>query len=102
MLPFEFFFNKKSLKIILPFAAVASKSRITINMELEPSINVHLHYGTRMIFKKCGGGLYYFDTNIGVFYEDQTTEYTFINTVEIKNSLFHRQEIKGAEKAIIL
>ena len=81
---------------------MASKFRITIDTELDPFINVHLHNGTRIIFKQFGTGLYYFDTSNEAFSEDQTTDYTFLNTVDINKSCFHRQETKGAEEARIL
>ena len=81
---------------------MASKFRITIATELDPFINVHLHYGTRIIFKQCGEGLYYFDTINEAFAEYQTTDYKFVNTVDINKSFYHRQEIKGAGKARIL
>ena len=57
MLHFEILFNDKSLTNIISFAVVASKFTIPINIELDPSINVHLYNITRIIFKKCGGGL---------------------------------------------
>ena len=56
MLSFQFFFNDKYFAKILSFSAVASKFNITIVTYLDPSINIHLHYGTRIIFKKFGGG----------------------------------------------
>ena len=90
MLPFEVYFNVQSLANILSFAAVASKFRITIDTELDLSINVHLDNCTRIIFKKCGAGLYYFDTTNEVFAEDQTTDYIFLSTVDSNKSLFHR------------
>ena len=61
LLPFEVFLNEQSLANILSFAAVASKFRITLDTELDQLIKVHLHHGTRIIFNKCGSGLYYFD-----------------------------------------
>ena len=74
LLPFEVFFNEQSLANILSFAAVASKFRIAIDTELYPFINVHLHYGTRIILKQCGAGHYYFYTTNDAFAEDQTTD----------------------------
>ena len=91
MLPFKVFLNKQSLANLLYFAAVLSKFRITIDTELDPFINVHLHNGTRIIFNQCGAGLYYFDTIDEAFAEDQTTDYTFLNTVDSNKSFFHRQ-----------
>ena len=82
MLPFEAFFNEKSLEIILSFATVSSKFRITIDTELGPLINVQLHDGTQIIFNKYRGGLYYFDTPNKAFYEEQTKDYTFLNTLD--------------------
>ena len=67
LLPFEVFFNEQSLANIISFATVASKVSITIDTELEPFINVHLHDVKRIIFKQCGAGLYYFDTTNGDF-----------------------------------
>ena len=81
---------------------MASKFSITIDTELDPIINLHLHDGTRIIFKKCGAGLYYFDTKNEAFAEDQTTDYIFLNTVDSNKSCFHRREIKGTDEARIL
>ena len=52
MLSFEVFFNEKSLANILYFVSVDSKFRITIDTELDSFINIHLHYGKRVIFNK--------------------------------------------------
>ena len=79
-----------------------SKLRITINTELDPFTNVHLHDGTRIILKQCGAGLYYFDTKNEAFAEDQTTDYTLLNTVDSNKSCLHRREIKGADEGKIL
>ena len=81
---------------------MAPKFRITIYTELDLFINVHLHDGTRIIFKQCGAGIYYFDTKNEAFAEYQTTDYKFINTVDSNKSCFHRLEIKGLNEAIIL
>ena len=75
---------------------------VEISTELDTSTNVHLHDDTRIILKKCGGGLYYFDTTNEDFYQDQTTYYTFINSLESNKSFFQRQETKGAGEARIL
>ena len=58
----------------ISFAAVVSKFSITINTQLYPFINAHLHDGTRIIFKQCGAGLYYFDTTNEAITEEQTTD----------------------------
>ena len=55
MLTFEVFFDEKYLANILSFASVGSKFAVTLNKQLDPSINVHLHNGTMIIFKQCGG-----------------------------------------------
>ena len=73
---------------------MASKFRITIDTELDPFINVHLHNSTRVIFKQCGAVLYYFDTTNEDFEEDQTTNYTFLNTVDSNKSCFHINKSK--------
>ena len=84
MLPFEVFLNDKSISKIVSFVAVVSKFRITIDPELDPFMYVHLHNGTRIIFKQFGGGPYIFDTTNKSFSKYQTTYYTFLNTVERK------------------
>ena len=81
---------------------MASKFSITIDTELDTFTNLHLHNGTRIIFKQCGEGLYYFDTNNEAFAEDQTTDYTFLYTVDSNKSCFHIREIKGEDEARIL
>ena len=81
---------------------MAFKLRITIDTELDLFINVNLHYGTRIIFNQCGAGLYYFDTTNETFEEYQTKDYILLNKVDSNKSLFHRREIKGADKARIL
>ena len=91
---FWIFFIEQSLAETLSFAAVASKFRITIDTELDPFINVHLHNSTRVIFKQCGAVLYYFDTTNEDFEEDQTTNYTFLNTVDSNKSCFHINKSK--------
>ena len=100
--PWNFFFNDISLVDILFFAAVASKFSITIDTELDPSINVQLQDGKRKILNQCGGGLYYFDTINKDFDEDQNTEWNFLNTLESNKSCFNRRQIKGEDKVIIL
>ena len=93
MLTSEFLFNDKYFANILYFDEVAYKFRIPIDTELDPSINVHLQYGTRIIFKQWLSGLYYFDTTNEEFIQDQTADYTFLNTVECNTSWFHGLEI---------
>ena len=55
--------------------------RITINTDLERATNVNLQNGTIIMFKKCSGGLYYYDTpnmepNIT---KSQVNDSTFLN-----------------------
>ena len=37
--------------------------RITVDIDLDLAINVHLDGGTNIMFKKCSRGLYYYETN---------------------------------------
>ena len=53
MLPFEVLFNDKSLVNKLSFAAVVPTFSITIDIKLEPYIDVQLQNYTRIIFKQC-------------------------------------------------
>ena len=91
MLPFEVLFNDKSAANIIYFYSVASKFSVTIDTEVEPSISVHLRYGTRIILEQRGGGLYYFDTTNEAFGKYQTIYYTVINKLESNKSCFHRR-----------
>ena len=100
--PFGVFLNDQSLSNILSFAAVVSKFRITTNTELYPSINVHLHNGKRIIFKKFGGGIYYFGATNEAFDKDQNTYYIFLNTVDSNNPLFKIRDIKGSDEERII
>ena len=70
MLPFVVFLNVQSLVNILSSAAVASKFRITTGTDFDLLVNVHLHNVTRIIFKQCGSGLYYFLTTNEDFSEN--------------------------------
>ena len=98
VLPFGVFFHNQTLANILSFSVLASKFSITIDTELDLSLNVHIYDGTRMIFKKCGGGLYYFDTTNKAFAEDQTTDYIFLNTVDSNNYHFTDNKSKDRTK----
>ena len=62
VLLFEEFYNKNYLANILPFFTVPLKSRVTIDTYLYPAINVQLYNVTSIMFNKCSGGLYYYDT----------------------------------------
>ena len=61
-LPFQVFYNEKYPAKIISFSVVARKFRITVDTDLDLSINGHLDGGTSIIFKKCSRGLYYYDT----------------------------------------
>ena len=65
---------------------MASKFRINIDTKLDRPINVHLRDGTRIIFKQCGSGLFYFETTNEDFAEDENTDYKFLNKVDSNNS----------------
>ena len=81
---------------------MSSKFRITIVTDLDPLVTVHVKCDTRIIFNKLRGGMYYFDTPNEAFDKNQTTDYTFLSTVESKKSCFHRHEINEPDKLRIL
>ena len=76
---------------------MARKFRISIDIDLDPALNVILYDGIRFMFKKFSGGPFYYDTtnmehntiNIQINY------YTFLNTVYSNKAYFHQREIKG-------
>ena len=84
--PLKFKKNAQSLTNTLSFAVVASKFRITIDTELDPSINTNPHDGTKIILKQCREGLYYFNTTNKAFAEYQTKDCTLLNTAESNKS----------------
>ena len=81
---------------------MAPKFRINIYTGLDLFINVHLHNGTRIIFKQCGAGIYYFGTTNEDFEKYQNKDYTLLNAVDSNTSCFHKRETKGADGARIL
>ena len=66
---------------MLSFSTVASKIRIAINTELDPYINVNLNNGPVLYSRNVEESYTYFDTTNKDFDEDQTTHYTFFNTI---------------------
>ena len=89
-------FNEQYLANIHSFAIATSKFRITMDAELYPYINVHLHNVTRISFKQFGAGLYYCDTTDDTLTEYHNTDYTFLNTVESNKSCSHKiNQISG-------
>ena len=82
---------------------MSRKFRITIDKDLDPSINVNPNNGTIIILQKCSVGIYYFDTtsmdhNINKI---QFTDYTVLNSADINKACFHQRKTKGADEAII-
>ena len=73
MSPFKVFFDDKYIANKIYYSTVEPKFNIIIDTELEPSINVHLHDGTRIVFNQCGGDLYYFDSTKEEFEKYRTT-----------------------------
>ena len=55
ILPPEFSYNKNFLEKILLYAAVARRFSITIDTNINYSLNVHLQYVTRIKFKQYSG-----------------------------------------------
>ena len=53
---------KTILANIISCAAVERKFAFTIDKYLYPVINLHLDDGTSIMFKKCSGGIYYYET----------------------------------------
>ena len=100
MLTFEVFYNENSLTKILSFAAMARKFRIIIDAYFDSTINVHLRYGTSVMFKQCSGGVYYYDTTNMEHntIKIQVTDYTFLNTVERNKTYLHQHKTKGLYK----
>ena len=84
MLPLEVFNNKSYLANIIFFAEVASRFRITFNIDIESTINLHIDNGTRIKFNQCSGGLYYYETTNmeNKNTNNQVTDYYYLITVQ--------------------
>ena len=84
MLPFKPNYIKNSLANILSFPAVACRSSITIDTDIDSAINTHIDNDTNIKFKQCSRGLYYYDTTdiLNKTANNQVTDHTFIDTVE--------------------
>ena len=69
---------------------------------MDPSININLDNGTKIIFKQFRASLDYYDTTSETFDEGQATELTFLSKVESNKSCFHQRKVKGKDEEIIL
>ena len=58
MLPLEVFYKKKTLANIPSFDAVGRRLRITIDTDIDSTIDLHVGNGTKIKFKQCRGRLY--------------------------------------------
>ncbi len=76
---------------------VANCYRVTMDSQLERAMFVHLGDVTKMKFRDCGDGLYYFDTSRDNLIKDSSEAYSFLNTVAANKQHFHRTEIEGAD-----
>ena len=63
LLPFEVYFNGRSMADILSLKDVSSKFRVTMDTTVEHSMNVHLSDHHVLKFKQCRDGLHFLDTS---------------------------------------
>ncbi len=98
----EVWYNTQSLANILSMAEVRKKNRITMDTDVEPALLVHRHDGSIMKFKEYRTGLYYYDASHANVTNSTVTDYCFVQTVKQNQSMFHRREIGGDNKARVL
>ena len=96
---FTVYVNEKSMMNILSMRDVTKKFRVTLDTEVEKSINVHVSDERVVKFKEVGNGLYIWNP------EDEETKlsnkkissYSFLTLVEANKRNFTRRELKRAD-----
>ena len=88
--------NPSSLANILLLAQVRKIRCVTIDMDIEPAMNVHRLDNSVMKFKDYKSGLYYHDAD-GL---NTTNEgnHTFLITVSENRTMFTKRQIENADK----
>ena len=102
-------YNPESMANILSLQQVRKVCRVTMDTNLEPALIVHRRDGTTMKFMEYSNGLYYFDVAANVFSTSSVNEPSsqsfaslFVQTVSNNKEWFHRREVEGADRAVVL
>ena len=103
LLPFQVYFDERSMANILSLKDVASRFRVTMDTTVEHSMNVHVSDHQVLKFKQCGDGLHFLDTSTlgsSVFSSNSAVNgYSYLQTVTSNKEYFTRREVQGANAA---
>ena len=101
-------YEPNSLANILALSDVADipGARITMDTNLDRAILLHVHDKT-IRFQECQDGLYYYDPVANhkhsnkqlTLYSNNTSQYTFLQTVAENEKMYSRREVEGAKMA---
>ena len=93
-------YSPKSFANILSLAEVRKKFRVTMDTQVEASINIHRKNGTKTKFKEYKNELYYYDVPvINDKLNNEVTDYCFVTTVAKNKLMLTRRKIEAANKA---
>ena len=104
----KIWYNPTSLANILSLALVRRLYRVSMDTDVDSTINVHLPAGRIMRFQEFKTGLYYFDaasffkhnhSNSTVNPYPPIAHHTFVETVAANKTLFTPREISNADRA---
>ena len=106
LLPFEVYFDGRSMANILSLKDVSRKFRVTMDTTVERSMNVHLSDHHVIKFKQCGDGLHFLDTSTlgsSVFSSNSTVNgYSCLQTITSNKRYFTHCKVQGADSACSL
>jgi hypothetical protein len=97
--------------ILLVLQQVCKVCRVTMDSELELALLVHRRDGSTMKFVEYSNGLYYFDvathspsssSSVTAPGSQSFSGYLFVQTVSDNKARYHRREIRGADRAVVL
>ena len=104
-------YNPASMANILSLQQVCKVCRVTMDSELELAMIVHRRDGSTMKFIQYSNGLYYFDvathspssnSSVTAPSSQSFAGYLFVQTVSDNKARYHRREIEGADRAVVL
>ena len=96
---FEVWYNKDSMVNILSFSDACKKYRITFDMDIKVTTNVHLKDRRIMKFEEVESGVNPFASNKDNITNKPDMNYSFLNLVSINKAIFTRQEIDRDKRA---
>ena len=94
---FEVWYNPESMLNIMSFKDVRKHFRITIDTDVENTVNVHLKCGKVLKFEEVESGLYLLRSNNES--NKKVSAYSYLTLVKANKSQFTTREVKRADAA---